>query len=350
MTPQERTELVFRLAGEAKLTRIGIAAAGPVRRADYLDRWLAEGRAGEMGYLAHHRRLRADPRRLLPGAESVIVVADLYHQREPASDDRTSAAELRGRIAKYAWGKDYHRVLRRKLHRVADRMREAMAEPFESRVAVDTAPVLEREWAASAGIGWIGKNTMVLNQELGSFFYLGEIITTLELVASAPAVDHCGTCTRCLEACPTRALTAPYQMDARRCISYLTIEHRSEIDGELQPLMGDWVYGCDVCQDVCPFNRKAPQTTEPAYRPNDRDPLPPRPSLRVLQDLSNSEYEQQLAGSAMKRASLSMLKRNAAVVARNLEKSVKKQAVEPGSRGGENESPPDTASAEIHGF
>lgn len=326
MTPAEKRELVSRLAAEVGLARIGIAAAGPTPRADYLDSWLARGYAGEMSYLAQHRDLRQDPRQLLPDARSVIVAADLYNPRSavrtpaaPASNPEQPTSPT-GRIAKYAWGRDYHRILRKKLHRLADLLRQAIDEPFETRACVDTAPILEREWAAAAGVGWIGKNTMVLNAELGSFFFLGEIVTTLEIAPSPPITDHCGTCTRCLDACPTRALIAPHQMDARKCISYLTIEHRGDIDPQLQPLMGDWLYGCDICQDVCPFNRKASRESEPAYALNERNPLPPSTPLPVLQNWSQAEYEQHLAGSAMKRATLAMLQRNASIVATNVGK------------------------------
>lgn len=348
MTPAQRTELVSRLAVELGLARVGVAAAGPIRRAAYLQQWLAEGRAGEMTWLARHHQLRIDPRRLLPGARSIIVVADLYHQPEPPPADparsaassadptrtatvsakptRTAAACCReatagspaGRVAQYAQGRDYHKVLRKKLHRLADRLHEMAdqiaAEPFETRVCVDTAPILEREWAEAAGIGWIGKNTMILHHELGSFFFLGEIITTMELAPTGPVADHCGNCTRCLDACPTGALTAPYQMDARKCISYLTIEHRADIDPSLQPQMGDWLYGCDICQDVCPYNRKAPHATEPAYRPAELQPDIP---LNVIPNWTQEDYDRYLAGSAMKRASLAMLKRNAKIALAN---------------------------------
>jgi epoxyqueuosine reductase len=296
-----------------------------------------------MEYLARHRDLRRDPRQVLPGAKSIIVVADAYRQPDSdygAGDTETSGDNERrglappvcstsnhstdpptGRIARYAWGRDYHRVLRKKLHRLIDRMREVIDVAFEARACVDTAPVVEREWAAAAGVGWIGKNTMVLHESIGSFFFLGEIVTTLELVPSAPAVDRCGTCTRCLQACPTGALVGPYEMDARRCISYLTIEHRGDIDADLQPLMGEWVYGCDICQDVCPHNRKAPATGESAYLAGGRNPLPPRASLPVLQNWTPEDYARDLAGSAMKRATLPMLQRNAAIISRNRETS-----------------------------
>lgn len=362
MTPSARSELIRRLAAETGFARCGIAGAGRVNRADYVREWLADGHAGEMHYLARHAALREDPRRLLDGARSIIVVADLYrhdtdttcsqpkHTMPPAPDnasspgveggpargrphDRSGTAgrpvdpdgAARGRIARYAWGRDYHRVLRRKLHRLADALHEAMDEPFTSRVCVDTAPLIEREIAAAAGIGWIGKNTMVLCRDVGSFFFLGEIITTLELAPSAPATDHCGSCTRCLDACPTAAFPAPYRMDATRCIAYLTIEHRSDIPGDLQPLMGDWVFGCDVCQDVCPYNREAPEGAEPAYALQDRNPLPPAAPLDQLLAWTPEDYRAHLAGSAMKRASLDMLKRNARIALTNLGRPHEKQ-------------------------
>jgi epoxyqueuosine reductase len=328
MNPEQHSEIVLELAADAGFARAGIAAAGPVERADYVRDWLRLGRAGEMHYLHRHAELREDPRRLLDKARSVIVLADMYRQpgSPPSapngkSDVPTSEniAAQRGRVAQYAWGRDYHRVLRRKLQRLADRLHEAVEIPFESRVCVDTAPIIEREAAARASIGWIGKNTMILHQDLGSFFFLGEIITTLELAPSAPAVDHCGTCTRCLDACPTDAFPAPYQMDATRCISYLTIEHRTEIDERLQPLMGDWVFGCDICQDVCPFNRDTPVATETAYATAERFPLAPHPKLDDLENLTEDDYAQSLAGSAMKRAKLNMLQRNARIARRNIE-------------------------------
>jgi epoxyqueuosine reductase len=318
MTNVQRAELVRERALAAGFARVGLAPAAALPRAEYVSRWLRQGRHGEMTYLARRREIRDDPRKLLPRASSVIVVAEHYRQcadeEEPAA---AGTAELRGRVAQYAWGRDYHRVMRRKLRGLVARLRETIDEPFEARICVDTAPVIERELAALAGIGWIGKNTLVLHQDLGSLFFLGEIITTLELQPSEPATDHCGTCTRCLEACPTAALTAPYQMDATRCISYLTIEHRSEIAPELRPLMGDWLYGCDVCQDVCPYNQDAPLATEAAYAPRGDLPLLPRPRLADVQGLSKEQYQEAFRGSAMKRATLPMLKRNAEIVRAN---------------------------------
>ncbi len=328
----EQTQRVRQLAAECGFARVGIAAAGPLARSAYLEQWLDRGWAGEMEYLSRHRAIRADARRLLPGARSILVVADMYHApdgrnaaSEVASPRTPSTAGPTGRIARYAWGRDYHRVLKKKLHRLADRMRAELPGSPEMRVCVDTAPLVEREWAAAAGVGWIGKNTMVLHEAIGSFFFLGEILTTLELAPEPAAVDHCGTCTRCLDACPTHALVAPYQMDARRCISYLTIEHRGPIADDLRSHMGDWLYGCDICQEVCPHNRereggghrRSDAPIDPAYALSERNPLPPSAWLPLLQQWTEAEYADHLAGSAMKRATLSMLQRNAAIAACN---------------------------------
>ena len=206
---------------------------------------------------------------------------------------------------------------RRKLQRLADSMHQTINEPFETRVCVDTVPIIEREMAAAAGVGWIGKNTLLLHPCLGSYLFLGEIVTTLELAPSKPITDHCGSCTRCLEACPTKAFPEPYMMDPTRCIAYLTIEHRGDIPRELQPAMGEWVFGCDICQEVCPYNRKAPATSEPAYGLSDRFPLTPMPALDTIMNMTEEKRQDWLAGSAMKRATLAMLKRNAAIAMEN---------------------------------
>jgi epoxyqueuosine reductase len=336
VTPRQLTEAILDLARSAGFPRAGVALAAPIQRSAYLRSWLERGLAGEMTYLARWADLREHPDRLLPGAKAVVVVADLYprditdceprtadsseetnqHEAQASVHGRPDEAQPRGRVARYAWGRDYHKVLRRKLKRLADAMHREIEGVFETRVCVDTAPIVEREAAAAAGIGWIGKNTMVLHQEIGSYFFLGEIITTLELAPTEPAVDHCGTCTRCIEACPTEALIAPYQMDATRCISYLTIEHRGEISTELRPLMDDWVFGCDVCQEVCPYNQRDRAAGEPAYGPGG-NPLTPSAPLAELINWSETDYRRGLTGSAMKRATLDMLQRNARIAAEN---------------------------------
>lgn len=285
---------------------MGIASAEPSRYRDYFRKWLDEGRHGSMTWLAGRFEERTDPAVYLPGARSVICVAMNYHVPLEATPD----SEPRGRVARYALGDDYHDVMKPRLHALADWLRERVPEA-QTRAAVDTAPVMEKELAARAGIGWFGKNSCIINERMGSWLLLGEVLTTLELPPDEPAVDRCGTCRRCIEACPTQAITEPYQLDARRCISYLTIEHRQEIPPDLHPLMKDWLYGCDICQEVCPWNRKAPEAADPAFRP--RFPSGTLPLKRCQDDFSTI-----VRGSAMRRVKLPMLQRNAAIVDRNL--------------------------------
>lgn len=309
-TPQTRSTCVRDLARTHGFDRCGIAPLGPISRAEYVKQWLAAGMAGTMGYLYRRRESRLDPSKLLPGARSAIVVALNYHQSALPPE----SGPPRGRVAMYAWGEDYHVVMRDRLAALLAEVRAALQEPFEAEVCVDTSAIIERELAAAAGIGWIGKNTLTLHHELGSYFFIGSILTTLDLMPDAPIADHCGRCTRCLDACPTQAFPAAYQMDARRCISYLTIEHRGEIAPELQPLIGQWVFGCDVCQEVCPFNREAPLTREPRFAPQTP---PAAPSLTELCRWDADTYRQAVAGSATERATLAMWQRNAKIAAAN---------------------------------
>jgi epoxyqueuosine reductase len=269
-----------------------------------------------MDYLARHVELRLDPRQLLPGARSVICVAD----RLPPPPEKGGEGEgeagggRRGRVARYVHISDYHKVLKKRLIRLADALRQRRPEG-EYRVCVDTAPLLEREHAMRAGLGWIGKHTLLLSRDLGSHLLLGAIVTTLDLAADARETDHCGTCRRCIEACPTQCIT-PYSVDATRCISYLTIEHRSAIDPQLHEPMGAWLFGCDICQDVCPYVRKA-ERERPAAMPAGYERK--FGSLDLLEVLEWSEADRRAAfvKSAMKRAKLDMLKRNALIVAGN---------------------------------
>lgn len=300
------------LAAKLGFERCGIASAEPIGRVDYVREWLARGRGGTMGYLNQHFNERLNPSVLLPGAQSVIVVALQYGQQRPEPPPADSTR--RGRVAMYAWGEDYHRVIKDKLFALADRMRVDVHVPFETKACVDTAPLLEREVAAAAGIGWIAKNTLVLDTRLGSYFFLGALVTTLRIPPDEPAGDHCGTCTACLDACPTGAFPAPYEMDASRCISYLTIERRDDIPEEFHSAMGDWLFGCDVCQEVCPYNRQAPLTREPRFAI--RSPGP-NPLLGDILSWSVEDYRTCLSGTALKRAKLDMLKRNARIVARH---------------------------------
>lgn len=306
-----RSRRVKELAVQLGFARCGIAALGPLGRSDYVARWLAEGRAGTMGYLHRSRQTRLNPAELLPGTRSAIIAAIVYHQSEPPVPD----SARRGRIARYAWGEDYHVVVRERLEELVRRMRDEFDEVFDAKVCVDTSPIIERELAAAAGVGWIGKNTLVLHEQLGSYFFLGEVLTTLELAPDAPAVDHCGTCTRCLEACPTQAFPVPYEMDARRCISYLTIEHRGKINPALRPAMADWVFGCDICQEVCPFNRDTPTTQEVRFAAR---PPAPRPTLDEIEAWDEAAYRAATNGRATDRATFIMWRRNAASARKNL--------------------------------
>lgn len=254
----------------------GFSAAGFARLAlgdapERLREWLAQGMHGEMDYLARHAELRADPARLVPGALSVISVRMPYLPppaggggAEAAHDQAWSTLEddQCAYVARYALGRDYHKLVRARLERLARRI-EAVAGPLGRRVFCDSAPVLEVEFGARAGLGWRGKHTLLLTREEGSWFFLGEIVTTLDLPADEPVSAHCGSCERCIEVCPTRAIVAPYRLDARRCISYLTIEHAGPIPEELRPQMGNRIYGCDDCQLICPWNRYAKVSAEP---------------------------------------------------------------------------------------
>ncbi|MCK4661104.1 MAG: tRNA epoxyqueuosine(34) reductase QueG [Phycisphaerae bacterium] len=311
MSPLEITTRIKALAAEQGFCRTGIAPVEPLDRANYYKQWLAAGRHGRMHYLSRNLGIRFHPSRILEGARSMVVVAHPYRRQVP---DRRDSSPC-GRVAMYAWGKDYHKVVRRKLFAVCDRLREEIPHPFETRVCVDTAPIVERALAARAGIGWIGKNTMVIDPQVGSYFFVGVIATTLELVADVPIGDQCGSCTRCLQACPTGALLRPYEMDASRCVSYLTIELRESIPQELQAAMGDWVFGCDMCQEVCPYNRKPQLQHDPAYAIK---PPCPFPSLMELCTWDDDDYAKALAGSALKRATPAMLRRNAEIARRNI--------------------------------
>jgi epoxyqueuosine reductase len=290
---------------------VGIAPASPSMYRDYLRQWLDDGQAGTMAYLAKRFEERTDPAAYLPGAASVICVAMNYHvELDPQQPAARDAAP--GRVARYALGDDYHEIIKDRLYSLADWLRAAA--PCETRCGVDTAPVMEKELAARAGVGWVGKNTCLINERIGSWLLLGEVLTTLPLPADQPAVDRCGTCRRCLDACPTGAITAPYQLDARKCISYLTIEHRGDIAPDLRPRIGDWLYGCDVCQDVCPWNSKAIPSLDPALAP--RFPAGTLDAHEVLA-WDHDRYAATLRHSAMKRVKLPQLQRNAMIVLNN---------------------------------
>ncbi len=306
----DKTRLVKSLARDIGFDRVGVTTAQPVNRVRYLRDWLADGRAGTMNYLHRNNHLREDPGQLFPSAKSVIVAAVNYHQ--PCDEPPAGASDPRGRVAMYAWGRDYHIVVKDMLKELITRMHDAIDEEFRARPCVDTVPILERELAERAGVGWIGKNTLVLHEDLGSYFFLGEIVTSLELEPDAPVTDHCGSCTACLDACPTDAFPAPYEMDASRCISYLTIEHRTDITDEFHGQIGDWIFGCDICQQVCPFNRRAPMST--VFTQEGMDPMP---RLRDVLEWDEQTHAEQTRDSATNRATLDMFHRNAAIALNN---------------------------------
>src|SRR5580658_1338570 len=307
----------------------GVAPAEAFPELAQVSAWLERGHAGEMNYLRDERRL--DPRLALDGARSVIVVGLNYNAPQPYSTEQAGVHEAdspRGWVSRYAWGDDYHEVLREKLNVLVARMHDRWPEPFEARAYVDTGPVIERVAAKYAGLGWLAKNTCLINEQLGSWLFLGVILTTLELEASLsvgepPAADLCGNCTLCLDACPTQAFAAPYVLDARRCISYLTIELRGAIPEELRPKLGNAVIGCDICQDVCPWNRKSPVTQLVAFQPrrietqSENGATLLAPELEWLAALSQEEFSRIFRGSAVKRAKWRGLVRNACVALGN---------------------------------
>lgn len=296
-------------AGEIGFDLVGIAPATEAETRAAYEEWVAAGHAGAMGYMAREPERRASPARVWEGTASVVVVGLNYLPADAAEGEG-----LRGRVARYALGDDYHDVLAEGLRELLARI-QGSAPEVRGRVYVDTGPLLERDLAARAGLGWFGKNTMLLNRALGSYFFLGALLLDLPLPTDAPTTAHCGTCHRCLSACPTGAFVAPYVLDARRCISYLTIELRGPIPRELRPLVGDWIFGCDVCQEVCPWNRKAPQATESRFAAR---PGWQAPELIPLLRLTQEAFSKRFRGSAMKRTKRRGLLRNVCVALGNL--------------------------------
>jgi len=333
----ERTRWVCERAREMGFDLCGVAPVEGLEDLGHFPEWLARGYSGEMNYLQDARR--GNPRLVLEGARSLIVVALNYNSSPPYSTKIPAGREnepARGWISRYAWGNDYHEVLKEKLDALAAEMRQKFSEPFDVRVYVDTGPIIERVAAKYAGLGWLAKNTCLINQQLGSWLFLGVMITTLALeptlaAGAAPPPDLCGSCTRCLDACPTHAFPEPYVLDARRCISYLTVELRGAIPEELRAGMGNAVIGCDICQDVCPWNRKAPVTNLPPFQPRplpieasatnepEKGPSPSlfAPALEWLASLTQQEFSATFRKSAVKRAKWRGLVRNACVALGN---------------------------------
>jgi epoxyqueuosine reductase len=318
---------------------VGIAPAMSPPGVEPLREWLEHGHAGEMAYMSRHAAAREHPRSILADVKSVVMVGMNYKQvplapsggegsgvrgaglatANPVTPNPSLPSEERGerrtgQIASYARGRDYHDVLRERLKSLLAWLQVELPH-VHGRVVVDTAPLLERDFARLSGLGWFGKNTMLLNTRLGSFFFLGGLLLDVELPADEPfSTSHCGTCTACLDACPTRAFTAPFELDARRCISYLTIELRGPIPEELRDGMGSWIFGCDICQDVCPWNRKAPLGREPAFQPR---PGMEQPDLIELLSLSPAEFRERFGDTALSRPRRAGLLRNVAIALGN---------------------------------
>lgn len=266
-----------------------------------LEAWLRQGFHGKMSYMENHFDLRTDPTKLVPGAKSVIVLMHNYFPKEKQTDPAAP------KLARYAYGEDYHFVLKRKLKDLLHFIRENIGE-VNGRCFVDSAPVLERDWAKRTGIGWTGKNTLLIHPKAGSYFFLAELILDLELAPDSPLRDHCGTCRRCIDACPTDAISPEgYLLDASKCISYLTIELRDAIPGEFQGKMENWAFGCDICQEVCPWNRFSKPHDEPAFEPH---PELMAMSKRQWEEVTEEVFKQIFKKSAVKRTKFEGLKRN----------------------------------------
>jgi epoxyqueuosine reductase len=304
LTTLALTAAVKARALEVGFDRVAVGAAGPAEHAARFEAWLDAGYGDGMEYLALTRAERQDPARLLPGCRSVVALALAYgpRQDDPSWDP----------VSRYARGRDYHDLMRPRLAAVVACLREAGGGDVVSRAAVDTSAVLERDLSARAGLGWIGKNTNLIAVGSGSYFFIGTVLTTAALVPDGPAAEHCGSCTACLDACPTQAFVAPWVLDARRCLAYLTIEHRGAIADEWKPAMRDWLFGCDVCQEVCPWNRKAPPARDLALAPD-----APLPSLLALLEMDDASFRARFRGSAMSRARRAGLARNAALILGN---------------------------------
>jgi len=300
---------------ESGFDRAGVADLGPLEHGEALVRWLDRGDQAGMEYLGRRLEARLDPSQIFPGARSALCVALQYHPQTNEDGERQPepTGNLWRRVARYARGQDYHEVMGVRLRALETRVREAFPG-CETRRYVDTGPVLERELAARAGLGAVGKNTMLLHPEGGSWFLLGELFLSLDLAPDQPLADLCGSCTLCLDACPTGAFPEPYRLDSNRCISYWTIEHRGSLPPEARRLVGGWVFGCDVCQEVCPWNEAPASAVHPEMElPPERGEL----TLERLLRLPREEYVERFRGSPMKRAKLEGLHRNAAVAMGN---------------------------------
>jgi len=311
MDIQELTRQVKEKARELGFSLVGVTTPEPPPHLEFFQDWLEAGYHGTMGWMAseRNRERRADPRRILPGCQSILCLAHPY----PYPEQR----EGRGNISSYAWNQDYHEVLGEKLAEIAGHLEELVDREIPHRWYTDTGPILERDLASRAGLGWIGKNTTLINPQQGSFLFLAEILFGVELEIDSPFEGElCGSCTRCLEACPTGCLTAPYTLDANRCISYLTIEYRESLPDDLRPLLGEWVFGCDICQQVCPWNQRFGKhdQLDQAFLPRQEIQ---HPELTEELQLSQEEFSRKFRGSPLKRSKRRGYLRNIAVALGN---------------------------------
>jgi len=303
----EQAHLVKEWAARQGFDACGIAAAAPIDPEDRLGAWLNGGYHADMAWMAETKAVRQDVTLKLPGARSVVVVARNYYAPRPERMPNT------GRVSRYAWGRDYHNVLRKPLRRLAEAIR-GLEPGAACYCCIDAGPVLERAWAARAGLGWIGKNGLVLRPDLGSWFFLGVILTTVELAPDAPMADQCGDCRRCIDACPTGAIVEERVVDAGRCISYHTIENRRDIPGDIAPLIGDWLFGCDICQEVCPWNRETPVTSQGDFHPREGHA---DPDLDRLAAMDEAAFREAFTGTPIRRAGHAGMLRNVAIVREN---------------------------------
>ncbi len=307
------TEQIKAYAQKLGFELVGITPAEPSQMIERYERWLKNGYAGEMSYLEKHLPLKRDPRNILREARSVIALGVNYATHHPPK--ALASDPSRGQISRYAWGADYHEIIHAKLRQLAQFIEKAAQKEVTCKVYVDTGPILEREYAQNAGIGWIGKNTNLINWQSGSWFFLAELLVSIELEYDLlPPRGSCGTCTRCIDACPTDAILAPNVLDARLCISYLTIELKGSIPRELRPQMGNLIFGCDICQEVCPWNSKAKPTKERGFYPQ-KGNLAPR--LLSLINMTQAEFSKRFKGSPIKRSKRRGFLRNVAVALGN---------------------------------
>lgn len=299
---------------ELGFDQCGFAEAGPLDpEAFRLEQWLNQNLHGTMGWMENYFDKRIDPTKLVPGAKSVVSVLASYRFKKNEEHDQIS---LRPKIAKYARGRDYHKVFKKRLKKLYNFTKELTGD-INGRFFVDSAPVMDKAWAQRSGLGWIGKNSNLLHKKYGSFFLIGEMIVDIPFIYDRPQTDHCGTCTKCIDACPTDAIHEPYRIDSNRCISYLTIELKEQMPDEYKQSIGDWAFGCDICQDVCPWNRGAKEGRISDLEPRDHVL---NPSKSNWSDLEKGEFEEIFEGSAVRRAGYERFKYNSRLAEKNLKK------------------------------